>query len=1024
MNYKSTISKFGWAARFALTFFFVVAVGQHGLAQTRAERINLNFNPILSLGEVATQAITVQPDGKILVGGSFGQVNFTPKVFIARFNADGSLDNTFSFDNSVTAYGNSVSDIIVLNDNRILMVGNFTITSPKKYDSVIILNSDGSLDTSFINPFGNIVSSRGQSIADAELQPDGKILLGGYFVSGNPSLDQMNLMRINANGSIDSTFLRAATNGGISAIKVQSDGRIIIGGDFTKYNSVTRSRIARINSDGSLDTTFLNGAAGADNGVTVVELQPDGKILVGGAFTSINGATRGKIARLNADGSLDAGFQNASLSSNTTVRAIARQSNGRILLGRSTYGATTVTDKLLRLNDDGSTDATFNPAVGNSSPNDYVSKIVLLDNNILLGGFINSVNQTVRQHLVKLNPDGTLDRSFALVLFENPGSVTRIARQADGKILFTGTFQYVNGVYTPRLGRVNADGSPDYSFNAGQLFSGNSSLNNIVPLPNNKILVTGQFFTPAYTEFARLNSDGSLDTTVSLIVNGGGSITSVALQPDGKIIIGGTFTSINNIARNRVARLNADFSLDTTFLDNQDGVTNGNVSTILAANDKTYLGGTFTTVNGQTRSRLARLNADGSLDTAFQADVAGGTFAIVSVIKQQPNGRILIGGSFSMVNGAARTNLARLNADGSLDASFPNSSSGTNSDLRDIAVQSNGQIIVVGSFSAINNTNIVRFNADGTVDNQFLIVTTFASGVFVEPNGNIIIGGSFGQINGITRSGLLRVNRAGQLFDFDGDGRADLSVFRPSDRVWYLLNSQSGFSAAQFGLSTDKLVPADFDGDGKTDLAVFRDGTWYWLNSSNNTFNGLQFGLAGDIPVPADYTGDGRAELAVYRGGVWYTLNLANNQFQAAQFGLATDKPVPADYDGDGKTDFAVYRDGVWYVQQSSKGFAAAQFGLASDKPTVGDYDGDGKADFAVYRNGTWYVLGSSQGFYGLQFGIASDIPVAADYDGDGKTDFAVYRNGVWYVQQSSKGFAATQFGLANDKAVPAAFVP
>lgn len=260
--------------------------------------------------------------------------------------------------------------------------------------------------------------------------------------------------------------------------------------------------------------------------------------------------------------------------------------------------------------------------------------------------------------------------------------------------------------------------------------------------------------------------------------------------------------------------------------------------------------------------------------------------------------------------------------------------------------------------------------------------------------------------------------------DFDGDGRADQAVFRPSDRIWYLLRSQLGFTALQFGISTDKLAPADYDGDGKTDIAVFRDGIWYWLNSSNSSFNTVQFGLAGDIPLPFDYSGDGRAELAVYRNGIWYMLNLSSNQFQAVQFGIASDKPVPADFDGDGRIDFAVYRDGIWYMLRSRFGFGAVQFGIASDKPVVGDYDGDGRADQAVYRSGVWYVLRSTQGFHGVQFGISSDIPVVADYDGDGKTDVAVFRDGIWYLLRSGQGFDTVQFGITNDPPIPAAFVP
>jgi dipeptidyl aminopeptidase/acylaminoacyl peptidase len=255
--------------------------------------------------------------------------------------------------------------------------------------------------------------------------------------------------------------------------------------------------------------------------------------------------------------------------------------------------------------------------------------------------------------------------------------------------------------------------------------------------------------------------------------------------------------------------------------------------------------------------------------------------------------------------------------------------------------------------------------------------------------------------------------------DFDGDGRADISVFRPSDSVWYLDRSTDGFTASRFGISTDRITPADFDGDGKTDIAVYREGTWWWMNSSDGTVAAVQFGIAGDVPVPADYTGDGQDELAVYRNGEWWTLDLSTGQAKLTRFGLLGDKPVPADYDGDGRTDHGVYRNGEWHLNRSSDGYAVVAFGLPSDWPVVGDYDGDGKADLAIYRSGTWYLMQSTEGFAAYQWGVSTDIPVPADYDGDGRVDIAVYRSGVWWILKSTSGIVISQFGLEDDKPVP-----
>jgi hypothetical protein len=270
--------------------------------------------------------------------------------------------------------------------------------------------------------------------------------------------------------------------------------------------------------------------------------------------------------------------------------------------------------------------------------------------------------------------------------------------------------------------------------------------------------------------------------------------------------------------------------------------------------------------------------------------------------------------------------------------------------------------------------------------------------------------------------------------DFDGDGKTDISVFRPDSGIWYLLySSNSAFTGIQFGNGTDTLAPADFDGDGKTDTSVFRpsDGTWHVLTKAG-FYSVRQFGATGDIPVAADYNGDGKADTAVWRpsNGVWYIANSdSQGTYTFIQFGTDGDKPVPADYDRDGRTDPAVYRPatGVWYVLRSSDGsFTATSFGLPADLPSQGDYDGDGKCDFAIYRDGVWYLMQSTAGFAAFQFGVAGDVPSTGDYDGDGKADPAIFRPsaGAWYVLRSTGGVTAIGFGLQGDRSIPAAYLP
>jgi hypothetical protein len=391
---------------------------------------------------------------------------------------------------------------------------------------------------------------------------------------------------------------------------------------------------------------------------------------------------------------------------------------------------------------------------------------------------------------------------------------------------------------------------------------------------------------------------------------------------------------------------------------------------------------------------------------------------------------VISAGTITSPTGILNTGNLTFTANGNYVAKIGGTTAGSNG---------HDQLNVTGTI-VLNNARLAVLpfnNFRSAIGNSFTILNNDGSDAIVGTFLNAPEGSTFaGALNTafrITYRGgdgndvvITRVNRA--AFDFDGDGRTDVSVFRPTNNAWYqLLSSNNSVSAVGFGLADDRLVPADYDGDNKTDVAVFRpsNSVWYVLRSSDSTVGFTSFGMSGDIPVPNDYDGDGRADYAVFRpsNGTWYQLGSLGNQFLARQFGQAGDAPQIGDFDGDGIGDLAVFRQGVWFLQQSTNGFSAVPFGLATDKPVSADYDGDGKTDVAVYRSGVWYQLRSTEGFTAISFGVSTDRPVPGDYDGDGKADVAVYRDGVWYILRSTAGFTAVSFGLANDRPIPGAFI-
>ena len=353
-------------------------------------------------------------------------------------------------------------------------------------------------------------------------------------------------------GTIDPTFKTGTgTDNTVKGLALQPDGKIIVAGNFTTYIGTTCNRIARLNANGSLDADF-NPGKGSEIAVGVITLQPDGKILIGGGFTDINGSASNHIARLNADGSLDQTF-NQCKGANNTVYAIALQPDKKIIAGGSfTSFNGSVSNHIIRLNADGSTDNTFLTGTGTDN---YVEDIALQpDGKIIVSGAFVNYNGIFSKHITRLNTDGSRDTTFIIGKGAD-GPVSEIVLQPDGKIIISGWFSTYNSTECSAIARINTDGSPDKSFNTGA--GSNLQIIALALQPDGKIIIGGGFNRFNYTDckhIGRLNADGSLDATFTG-TGTDGFVNTLALQPDGKIIIGGNFTTYNDTAHNRIARI-------------------------------------------------------------------------------------------------------------------------------------------------------------------------------------------------------------------------------------------------------------------------------------------------------------------------------------------------------------------------------------------------------------------------------------------------------------------------------------
>jgi uncharacterized delta-60 repeat protein len=706
--------------------------GNGGLLRLNADgSVDAGFVDAASSGLPLIRAIALQPDGRILIAGTFTVIGGQPRTNLARLNANGTLDPSFDA-GALAASTQFINDLSVQADGRIVVAG---------YGTLLRLLPSGQADTSA--PLPSMATDA--SVYAAELQADGKLLVGGGYGMKLDGIDRGTLVRLNTDGSVDTSFLPNA-KGDIQSIIRDGSGNIVIAGIAGSVGSTLHRGMVRLTADGSVDPSFMIPETSATP-IYDVALQGDGKLVLGAHFEQINGLARKFIARLHPDGRLDNGASGAlsvtpRVSEGGSASPAAAQSVNEGAKASFTFtpdpgralasvagcgdgirsGNAYVTGWVYA---DCTVSASFVPeanVVFDPAPNANVESIrIQADGRILAGGWFTRIGGRDRLKVARLDPsDGSAEADFAdgtgIYQSGNTGGsvVYAVAVQPDGKVLFGGE---------KGLTRNNADGSRDAAFSAA--LGPDAYVEKVIVQPDGGILVAGRQLLAgaAAANLIRLRANGSLDNGFNADFGTPDeiSIYAMLLEPDGRILVGG-----GSVGGGYLGRLNADGSLQKIF---PASSSISDVTALHRLDDGRYLIGAFARIDfgdgSPVDSQIVRMLPSGARDPAFVARVDGG-YGGVKSIAVQPDGNILIGGGFRTIDGVVRPNLARLRANGVLDESFD---SRPNTWVKDIALQTDGKIVIAGYFSQISGFSrrgIARLKSNGRVDVDAFVVTPLA----------------------------------------------------------------------------------------------------------------------------------------------------------------------------------------------------------------------------------------------------------------------------------------------------------
>ncbi len=714
-------------------------------------------------------AAAVGLDGAIWLGGEFTMVNGLSRIRVVRLTASGAVDESFD---PGAGPNDTVLALLPTADGDVLLGGKFYNVAGTNLGSMVRLKADGLVDLGFRPRIGIDYSDRpltGQAVRTIASQPDGKLVVGGDFFTQDPfnsTRTYHGLRRLLSNGQADIFFNAGGTagQGAVHSVLLEANGRIVVGGAFISFNWANRPYLARLDADGNLDDCLIASSNASPNGVVyALARQGNDRILAAGGFTAIGSVSRSSLAGFRGgEPPLTPptvelvpvwGWPRPVFPSSTRFDAVATSCHGQLGYQWFQNGILLTGQRSASLIVSSGQDASgagYYSVVVSNSAGMATSSVVRLDVGM--------------QNFEFNTTNGPFRWTGAPVL----SAVWSVLPLRNGQVLVGGPFEQVEGLEWAHLARLNPDGSLDRTFTARP----NHPVRAMIEQPDGRILIAGEF-NAVNNEFrdrvARLEPDGSLDPNFPVRLGLNGIMQALALQPDGKVILGGAFHVPRNDAPwiHNIIRLETNGLVDFTFDPGTNlfavNIASNFVRTVAVLPDgRIMAGGSFSRAAQSSRNYLARLLPDGSVDTTFGVEEMLGPGGAVYAMAVQADGLLVIGGSFTNVHGVARTNLARLLPDGSLDESFRPQAIPGGWLINALAVDPGGRVLTVHSSPEFNgnfsNSRVFRFDASGRIESNQMSGFVFRGGNYAgistlapKEDGGTFIGGTFDIIDGVTR---------------------------------------------------------------------------------------------------------------------------------------------------------------------------------------------------------------------------------------------------------------------------------